>query len=990
VSETTVHLDDARVYRLVQGQLSGEDLSSVDEHLDSCPDCRAVVALAARAASGDTPPATPAPPPLVRGATLDRFVILEPIAAGAMGVVYAAYDPRLDRRVALKVLAPSAETPEAALVREAQAMARLQHPNVVAIHEVGRVGEGVYLAMELISGQTLRAWARTAPRSWREIRDAMVQVGRGLAAAHQAGLVHRDVKPDNAFLDEEGRARIGDFGLAHPGATSPLPPGVGGEGAVSSPLPPGRGVGGEGALSGSAPAAGATGMDAFTRTGALVGTPAYMAPEALRGERADARSDQFAFAVTFWELLHGKRPFTGGSLDELRAAIAAGPPAPTGEVPRWLDAALRRGLSARAADRFPALPALLDAVTVDQRRRGRGTLAAVAIAVVVGLVAGGAALLRPDAGPRCDGGAARIATVWSPAAKSRVRAAFAAAGTPYGAAAGAAVIAALDAWATRWAGAHDETCRATRVRGEQSERLLDLRMTCLERRRVELAALAESLAGADRDTTRLGTAALEALGPIEECADVEALSAVEPPPRGRDAARRHTALERGIAASRAALATGQPARAVALAAPLVEPARALGHRPTLAEARLAHAEALRAAGQGPRAEAEGLEALWAAEAGRDDGAAARAWITLLAIAGERGDLETAAQRGRHAAAAIARAGEPAALAAKLAQSLGLVELELGHLDAASRALERGLALRAAASDAAPADLARSHSALGNLARARGDLAAALDHHERARALDEEALGDAHPDVARDLHNVAGIHRLRGELDLAEQSYERSLAIKRAALGERHVDVGLTQNSLGLVALARGRLDDADARFGTALAIFEAARSGDRAIALENLGHVAAARGDARGAVARFTAALELTVAHFGEAHERVVRLLLARADAHESLRDLARARADSERAVTLARQVEGASSLVAEAEAALARRASSGAVAPAPPAAPRTPRTAGVEGAPLAIPSSSTPGPAPALARPRPTPPPPPSPRRNVGAYGAAEAWERN
>jgi tetratricopeptide (TPR) repeat protein len=823
--------DDATVYHLIQGQLAPADLAAADEHLDGCPACRSLVAASARGLGDGGGGAVT----VDRGSTIDRFVVLDVLGGGAMGAVYEAYDPKLDRRVALKLLHPGAASPEH-LLGEAQAMARLSHPNVVTVYEVGALDDRVFLAMELVTGDTLRAWAAAKPRGWREVRDVMAQAGEGLAAAHAKGLVHRDVKPENVIVGADGRVRVGDFGLARGPAAS---------------------------------------HDA----GALIGTPAYMAPEQLRGEAADARADQFAFCATFWELLHGRRPFTAASAGALADAIAKGPPPALRGAPGFLDAALRRGLAAKRDDRFPTMSELLRALTIDRRRNHRG----VAIAAAGALVSLAIVVPRPAAAPTCDGGRDRIGAVWGDDARARVRAGFSATGAAPAPAAAASVIAALDTWTARWAAAHAETCRATRVRGEQSEHLLELRMRCLDRRRTDLAALVERLGAADVEAVARGAAAVGELGAIDECAAVEALSTVEPPPRGPEAAARLATIERGLAESRAALATGHPARAAEIAVPLVAAAEALGHRPTLAEARLARAEALRSAGEAAGSEAAAFDALWAAEAGRDDTTAARAWITLMGTAGERRDLTAAAHRSRHAAAAIARLGDPPLYAAKLANGEGLVEMSLGHLDAAGRALERALDLRRRALGDGDLEVARSHVALGDLARLRGDLAAAEDHHRRALAVDRAALGEGHPDVARDLHNIAGVLRLGGKLAAAEATYREALAIKRAALGDAHVEVGLTENSLGLVALEQGRLDDAAARFSTALAIFSAKDHADRALALQNLGLVALARGDAPVALSRFTEALPLYVAELGESHERVVRLRASIAEAERAL-----------------------------------------------------------------------------------------------------------
>lgn len=248
---------------------------------------------------------------------IGRFVVEEPLGQGGMGVVYAAHDPDLDRRVAVKLLSRAdADGFEARLRLEAQAMARLSHPNVAVVHEVGSHEGRVFVAMELVDGVTLRAWADDHARSWREILDVYLQAGDGLVAAHEAGLVHRDFKPDNAMLGTDGRVRVLDFGLASSRRHE--------EGIDDRDTRIAR--------------------DRLTETGTLLGTPAYMAPEQIDGGGVDTRSDQFAFCVALFEALYGVRPYSGRTVGELGEAIGAGHiAAPKRSVgPAWLRRVLQR------------------------------------------------------------------------------------------------------------------------------------------------------------------------------------------------------------------------------------------------------------------------------------------------------------------------------------------------------------------------------------------------------------------------------------------------------------------------------------------------------------------------------------------------------------------------------------------------------------------------------------------------------------------------
>jgi serine/threonine-protein kinase len=275
---------------------------------------------------------------------LGRYFVLSPLGEGGMGAVYLGYDDRLDRRVALKVLHQGTVARDW-LVREGQALARLSHPNVVAIHEVGEQDGLVFLAMEFVDGPTMSAWLEEAPRTFTEILRLFMQAGRGLAAAHRAGLVHRDFKPSNVLVGKDGRARVVDFGIASLGAGAPDDARPDRNGHASSPLR-------------VAPAP-------LTEKGALLGTPAYMAPEQFEGARATASSDQWSFGCALYRAVYGVPPYPprGGSVPEGgQPAKGPSPPPAREDVPAWLWPLLRRTLEPNPADRFPSIEAVLQAI----------------------------------------------------------------------------------------------------------------------------------------------------------------------------------------------------------------------------------------------------------------------------------------------------------------------------------------------------------------------------------------------------------------------------------------------------------------------------------------------------------------------------------------------------------------------------------------------------------------------------------------------------
>lgn len=389
--------DSDRLAGFVEDTLAIDERRAIEDHFDTCEDCRSLVAMLAQAATaeqeherasyptvarvsevgtafGETelqpnraPSETQAPgtkrvgsgTTLQPGTKLGRYVIAEVLGMGGMGVVYVARDPELQRDVAIKVLRSdfARAHPDAArrIIREARAMAKLSHPNVVAVYDVGTIDDQVFVAMERITGTSLREWLRSTPRSPAEILEVFSDAGRGLVTAHDSGIVHRDFKPDNVLVGRDGRARVTDFGLAYD-----------------------------------------AGDDDEARI--VAGTPAYMAPEQHAGGHVDARSDQFGFAVALYEALYGARPFSGATretlVEDIRRGSVAPPPART-KVPASLRRILLRALAVTPGNRFPTMHELLKALGRDRGRRPR-QVAYVALVgfIAVGVAFGADAILR--------------------------------------------------------------------------------------------------------------------------------------------------------------------------------------------------------------------------------------------------------------------------------------------------------------------------------------------------------------------------------------------------------------------------------------------------------------------------------------------------------------------------------------------------------------------------------------------------------------------
>ena len=385
---------------------------------------------------------------IVPGDRIGRHVVERRLAAGGMGVVYLARDPDLDRPVAIKLLRPELATSRSRLLREGQAVAKLSHPNVVTVYDVGALGDDLYIAMEYVPGRTLGSWLRRAERPWREVLARFRAAGRGLAAAHRAGLIHRDFKPDNVLLGDDGRVVVSDFGLARSDG-----PRAGGAGAGDLDL---------------------------TRTQGLLGTPAYMSPEQFAERPLDGRSDQFSYCVSLWQGLFGRRPFDVGgddttAVEDLIRAVTCGDlrdPADRRGVPVRIVRTLRRGLAADPAARFPTMEALLEALRPPDRRPV--VFAAVGIGAVAVLAAaasrGGAT--APGVAD-CGEPARRPAALWNDAA----RAAYLAAGDPAHAAEDAAW---FDEIARRWSATARAICEAGERAPPRAGACLDDALAALE------------------------------------------------------------------------------------------------------------------------------------------------------------------------------------------------------------------------------------------------------------------------------------------------------------------------------------------------------------------------------------------------------------------------------------------------------------------------------------------------------------------------------
>ncbi|HTJ44712.1 MAG TPA: serine/threonine-protein kinase [Kofleriaceae bacterium] len=880
---------------------------------------------------------------LGRGDAVGRYTILEPLGAGGMGVVYAAYDPQLDRKVAIKLLHRRGRAGGTSrLLREAQAMAKLSHPNVVAVLDVGTRGEQVFVAMEYVAGTTMTAWL-VDRRSWREIVDAFVAAGRGLAAAHRVGLLHRDIKPDNILVGDDGRVRVADFGLARAATDSTIS-------NVSDPTD---------VTAPTAPPVSALASD-LTQTGAMLGTPAYMAPEQYRGE-ASEHADQFSFCVALYEGLYGARPFAGASAEELLGAIVDGRIAePTGaNVPPWVRRVIVRGLAAEPSARWPSMDALLAELARDPTRTRTRVIAAIAAAIVIG--GGGVLLAMRGGGARssaCAGAGDQLRGIWDDPHRMAVRGAFLATKAPFALDTWTAVEVELDRYARAWSDARVAACVAT----ERAEPTAALRTSCLERRKHALAEQIDLFAHADLSILKRAAIAAHRLATVESCDDPRQLAAA-----GLDDERTRALAEPLWAQLDEAdpqINAGRIADAKAKAEAVATRAREAGLPRVEGEAQLLLGRALVSLGDAPGAERAYFAAARATLAGADDLRAIDAWRNLAFVVGyleqrhdegrrdaelasaaleriggderRRADLDEllgtlawvdgdyAEARRRHEASLAAREkllGPDNIDVATALVNLAIVEKADGHYEVAAGDATRAIEIMQHALGADHPQLAGAYSNLGNIYGAQGDAAKALEWQRRAAAVAEKSLPPDSTDLAFYLTNLGAALSNAGKDDDALPVYQRALAIQERALGD-HADVALTLSNIALIDQARGRTAEARAGFERALAIAEKAYGPSHpAVAdyLDELGDALHVAHDDAGALARYQRALAIREAAVGKDNPQVASSLVGLGKALVGLGRARDAIAPLERAVALREQTSGDPADLADARAALAK-----------------------------------------------------------------------
>ena len=768
-----------------------------------------------------------------------RYRPIGRLGHGGMATVLLAVDETLDRRVALKLVAAPTSRPRerARVLREAQAMARLQHPNVVPVFDVGEHGEHVFIAMERIVGRHLAQWVRSSSRSHEEIVAVYLQAARGLIAVHEAGLVHRDFKPHNVVLGEDGRARIIDFGLAHTGDQDRS------ESASGTTL--------DAALVSDS-------LDVrLTEAGSVMGTPAYMSPEQVRQQPTTPASDQFSFCVALFEALYGVRPFEGRSFEELGRNIALGRIREVDErrVRRRVSAVIRRGLQVSPRDRWPDMAALVHALESACRKAHRRWLPT----MTAGLVVGGVWLSLGAADQPCR----EVAIPWDAATRERVRESVLTTEVDYAAGSWERLDAQLGDYAAQWLDAYQRTCGSAL---ELQEHELELRLACLHHRRDDFQELVDESTELTASTVERVTGQVSRLQPIATCLeaatrDNEEIADAEDP--------RIDALRQRLSEANAMRRAGQLEEARREATAVLDEARQLGVGWLQAKAWSSRAFSEQRAEQFDAARDDFERAYHEAIAVGADHTAAKAAIQLANLSVRRSAFDEAQNWITHGRAALQRVGDPERTLSTLLDNEARMFYRQGRYEQAAATYERTIEVRIQAYGDPSDPLAATLDHYGSTLRALSKLDEALQVHERALTMLEAIHGPQHPEVGRASGNLGhALSRLGREED-ALVAYDRALSILRAGIGPEHSDVAAVLASRGSTALALGDIDQARADLTRALEIESMHTQPDdpaRGIPHNNLGNVELQARNFEQAEYHYRRAYELYVAGWGAEH----------------------------------------------------------------------------------------------------------------------------
>lgn len=706
-----------------------------------------------------------------------------------MGRVLRAYDPMLEREVALKQLKRHRLDDE--LIAEARAMAQLSHPNVVSVYDVEEDGDGLALVMEYVPGLTLRGWLRQETPEWRESVRRFVEAGRGLAAAHRAGILHRDFKPANVLVGEDGTTKVTDFGLAqavHPAEDDP-----------SEKEPDERNL----------------------NSGFVMGTPRYMAPEQHFGESLTHAADQYGFCVSLWEALCGRPPFRGPELGRQKAK--GPPPWPSSDTPNSVVGAVLRGLHAEPSERWPSMDALLDVLDAALRSSKRPWIP---LTLGLGVVAAAGASYWKWSSARaemCTGGNAQLVGTWDSRRAATVRASVLGIERDYAEAVWTRTRDTFDRYASAWADMHDAACRATSLEGTQSPAMLDRRMACLNRARSQFSATVTVLENADAETVQKAHGLVDALPSLARCADATALMLDVEPPTREDAPAVESAREE-LDGARALDDAGR----YDAAQERIERARAelrgVAYGPVSAELALLDGKLL--AHQGAYVEARTAlnDALMLAAAAREWELMARSSTLLMYVVGQLQKLPDEGLQYWPTAYGLSR-GTPSLEATARNNRAGVMYAQ-GRYANAEDEYRASIALRVGESGADDPSVVSARNNLASTLWAQGKHRLAEAEHRFVLEWRIEHLGELHPLVATSRNNLSNVLFSRGAYEDAEAELRQALAIRTRALGETHPSVAVARANLAGALCMLERCGEGEVELRTSLEAMQKALGAD--------------------------------------------------------------------------------------------------------------------------------------------------------------------
>lgn len=705
--------------------------------------------------------------------TIGRFIVKERLGAGAMGIVYAAADEQLGRRVAIKVLRAehaddTSETKKTRLLREAQTLAQLSHPNVVTVHEVGEHEGRLFIAMEFVDGPTLGTWLRAERRSSEQILDTFIAAGRGLEAVHDSGLIHRDFKPDNVLMHPSGRPLVADFGLAR--IVDEVDPDL-----FSSKIR-------------------VTQDHRITHTGVLVGTPAYMAPELFAGQPASAHSDQFSFCVALFEALHGQRPFNGETPQALWHAATERVPVPTPHtIPAPIRRILIRGLKPDPLERYPSMGALLRDLERVRAHPGKRWTALAALGII-----GGAILAAWLGNPAPCDAKHELTAIWNREAEHRITSALASSGHPRHQEITPIVIDRLHRFTDDWVDARDAVCRAK----EQSGQLRDQRILCLERARYALSSSLERLQHPSREAAARAASVIPDKTIIERCSERELLQASM-----QD--QTEIATIHALEDARTLYASGALEPALERLTWASDQAESEQNTALLAEISMDLSNLYNSSGNQEAQETALLNAIQAAERSHRDHLRVRALAALARHYAPEPNQQPQARLLATLAEAAGRRLDDALTPrerATLELTWGDVASGAEQFETSEEHYRTALHHLKATDDSDPSFMLLKgliHSSLGYLAHQQESTQNALQHYKEGLRLYSAAASPSHPDNAALWNSIGALQVEMQHLDEGESALRRALEIRLGFMNDDDPRLLPLYQNLGVLAHYRG-------------------------------------------------------------------------------------------------------------------------------------------------------------------------------------------